>query len=133
MSKAQFEQDVAFLDAVSHELAMAASEEAAGQPESAEERAMVDAVDRKARDVLRTLRRDAFEELRCTRSTRNRRGIPERIAAMTREAIVERLRELHRIAPVRYQFGYRKLEALSLKELRLRLTDIEDALAAGGE
>jgi hypothetical protein len=124
---------MAFLDAISHRLAMAEAERAVSQPETADETAMLDRVESRARIHIRDLRRQIFEELRNIERGPERQGIPARILAMTRDAVAARLRDLELAAPGGFQVAYRKLDELTLHELQVMLTDVEDALAEAGE
>jgi len=133
MMKAQFERDMDFLDAISHELAMVEAEGVTRQPETAEEKALIDRVSNTARREIRALRRKAFDELRKARREPELRALPARILAMTRDAVLARLGELEFGAPVAFQVAYRKLGELTLDELRVMLTDVEETLDEGGE
>jgi hypothetical protein len=124
---------LALLDGISHDLAMAEAEGVIDRPETPEERASIDRLQQDARALFQRLRREAFEELRSGRREPERRGIPARIAAMAREAIVARLREIEVSAPGSLQVAFRKLDELTLHELRVVLTDVEDALAEAAD
>lgn len=133
MMKTQFEREMAVLDAISHELAMAEAEGVTRRAETAEESALVDRVAKAARRQIRALRRRAFDELRKARREPELRALPARILAMARDAVLARLRELELGAPVEFQVAYRKLDELTLDELRVMLTDVEETLGEGGE
>lgn len=133
MMKTQFERDMDFLDAISHELAMVEAEGVTRQPETAQEKALIDRVSKTARRQIRALRRKAFDELRKARAEPELGSLPARILAMTRDAILERLRDLELGAPVEFQVAYRKLDELALDDLRVMLTDVEEILGEAGE
>jgi hypothetical protein len=120
--------DTELLDELSHQVAEEQAEKAAGKPENAVETAAIDRLEANARDMLRNLRKEAFDELRTTRPEPRVHALPARILSMTRDAVLAALRALEAQAPVELQTAYRRLDSLELDELRPMLADLEETL-----
>jgi hypothetical protein len=117
-----------FLEVLSFEVAMADAEQAGTLPETTEERLAIDHMDRRARRLIQELRRRAFEEIRQRQPEPKRRPVSARMLAMGRDVLIERLRQLQATSPVELQLACRRLAQLDDDDLRVMLTDLEDAV-----
>jgi hypothetical protein len=120
--------DLVLLETMMSELAQHDADHALDRPPTAEDRAAIARLDASARAQLQRLRKEAFTEIQRATPPAEPRSLPARIVAMAREAVLARLRELELQSPVEFQAAYRKLESLSVDDLRVALADLEEAL-----
>ncbi len=121
-------KNIRILDAVNHEQALDDAEEAAKRARTPEEQASIEGLQAQSRALLRAEREKLRKQAAAATASGERQPLPSRILAMTREAIVERLRELRDLMgpdePLAAQA--RKLDELSLDDLRWLLSKLED-------
>lgn len=109
------DRDEAFLDALTHALAEI---EVVSDDEKAKRQ-------QHAMSVLKEARREVLRQAREERKRRGPRSIPARILAMTRDAILERFREIEANFPGQLALQHRKFTDAPLEDLQSLLADAE--------
>jgi hypothetical protein len=115
-------KDLKLVDGLFHDLA---ENEAKRGKMSAKDREAVEEVKVAARSAIQEARRAALTGAREERLDAEKPALPERILKMTKDAIIERLRELEAMFPGEVAVQHRKLEDTPLEDLRSLLADFE--------
>ena len=126
-------KNIAIIDALNNERALDDADKAAQRQPTPEEQASIDRMRTNARALLREQREKLRKEAAENTKSREQRSIPAKILGMTRDAILQRLREIQSLAepdtPIAVQA--RKLDELSDGDLQWLLAKFEEEL--GGE
>ena len=123
-------KDAELLEELMGKVSEAEAGEAERHVESPEGQAALRQLQQHTEDVLRRARQRALEAAAAGAPARSR-PVPQRILAMTRDAILARLEELRDMLGGELAVQYRDLEDQSLDDLRSLLADIESG--PGGE
>jgi len=116
------DKDLNLVDGLFHDIA---EDEAQRGKLSANEREALKDVEDVARQAALRARQEVLEQARKERLAAGKLSVPARILAMTKEAIVDRIRELDQLFPGKLAVQHRKLEEESDDDLRTLLADIE--------
>ena len=115
-------KDTNLVDGLFHDMA---EDEATRGKLTDHARAEVDEAKAMARSAIQDARNGVLEDARRERLAAKKPSLPTRILSMTKEAIVDRLRELERMYPGQLVVQHRKLEDTPLDDLRSLLADFE--------
>lgn len=116
------DKDLNLVDGLYHDLA---EQDAKSGKLSAKERAQLDQIKNATDDALKLARQRALEAAREERLAAGKASIPESILAMSREAIVERIRAFIERFPGRLAVQHRQLDDTPVEDLRSMLVDIQ--------
>jgi hypothetical protein len=120
------EKDLELLDGLTHDLAVDEAEHGELSPE---DRDAVGEIKQSARSAILEARRRLLDQAREERLAAGRAPLPARILAMTKEAILDRLRQLDAMFPGQVAVQHRSFEDTPVDDLRTLLADIEAQLA----
>lgn len=119
------DKDLNLVDGLFHDIA---EDEAKRGKLSANDREALKEVEEAARQAALRARQELLEEARKERLAVSKPSVPARILAMTKEAILERIRELDQLFPGKLAVQHRKLDEESEGDLQTLLGDIEAQL-----
>ena len=119
------DKDLNVVDGLFHDMA---EDEAEHGKLSANDRAALDEVNDVAKQAALRARQELLEQARQERLAAGKPSVPARILAMTKDAIVNRIRELDQLFPGKLAVQHRKFEEESVNDLRTLLADFEAQL-----
>jgi len=119
------DKDLDVVDGLFHDMA---EDEAQHGKLRANDRAALGEVNDVAKQAALRARQELLEQARQERLAAGKPSVPARILAMTKDAIVNRIRDLDQLFPGKLAVQHRKFEEESVDDLRTLLADFEAQL-----
>jgi len=123
------DKDLNLVDGLFHDIA---EDEAHRGKLNANDHEALREIEDAATEAARRARQQLLEQARQERLAAGQPSVPARILAMTKDAIVARLRELDQLFPGKLAVQHRKLEEETVDDLRTLLADLEAQIGPNG-